>query len=843
MAVAPLRQPVLYEDPNPVPLEPGSLVASATPGYYKLGPSSGAPPTGAAGGDLAGTYPNPTMKVLGAATGPLGTASTTPSVTIDAKGRVTGLTSQSIQIAESQVTNLSTDLGNKVAKADYTAADKYLYGTGAGTYTQGTILSGWRNWLATTKAVWTEASGYLGVGGTPSTKLHIVGTSATLDVIRTDQGLDFYPITKPASMSVALAGAGVGNVNNGLHYYFVTYYSLTGETDASAAASVTVVDATTDGKVTVTIPVSSDYRTVGRKIYRTSAASLPYGDPYLLATVANNTDVTYLDNIADASRPGTTSVYYRENTTNRFVTVAGTASMFLGSTSSAFGTGALLGLAAGTNIGGQNTAFGANAGRNVTTGTRNNFIGNSAGSSCTGGSDNVLIGDSAGALIANGATNVFIGRNTAYNQTGSYNVALGSGAGFGTAGASGSQNTLLGFGSGYAVSTGSSNTLIGLSAGNNITSGSTNIILGTYVTAPVATGSRQLNIGNLLYGINVGPGTYPGGSTPVSNASVGIGLTTPTARLHLPAGVITAGLSPLKLTSGPLLTATEAGAVEFLTDDILFTITTGAGTAVARKRFVLEDTVLVSSRVPFATTNGRLTDTASLTWVAPTLTAPTFNATTGLVLPKTSGTGIKVDNTTPTYPWKDLLGDIIIQRVTATNPTWALFRTPQEAWSFSSGGGANEVFNRFHIPHDYVMGTDLYIHAHWAQNVVDTGGTAGVPGAVKWNFDISYAKGHGTAGGAASAFPASKTVSVTQQGTTTQYGHMIAEVVFTSAGGSATLTDNALIEPDGVVLVRTWRLDTDASDTLNQAPFLFYVDLHFQSTGVGTKQKSPPFWT
>lgn len=52
-------------------------------------------PSGAAGGDLAGTYPDPALGAVVAAAGPLGAATTTPVVTIDAKGRVTALTSVS----------------------------------------------------------------------------------------------------------------------------------------------------------------------------------------------------------------------------------------------------------------------------------------------------------------------------------------------------------------------------------------------------------------------------------------------------------------------------------------------------------------------------------------------------------------------------------------------------------------------------------------------------------------------------------------------------------------------------------------------------------------------------
>ncbi len=62
--------------------------------------AAGAAPTGAAGGDLAGTYPNPTLAALSPApTGTYGDATNVPRVTVDSKGRVTGVTAVPITIS------------------------------------------------------------------------------------------------------------------------------------------------------------------------------------------------------------------------------------------------------------------------------------------------------------------------------------------------------------------------------------------------------------------------------------------------------------------------------------------------------------------------------------------------------------------------------------------------------------------------------------------------------------------------------------------------------------------------------------------------------------------------
>ncbi len=66
-------------------------------GHDANGNNNATAPTGSAGGDLTGTYPSPTLATAGpGATGPLGDGTHVPVITIDAKGRVTALTSTAI---------------------------------------------------------------------------------------------------------------------------------------------------------------------------------------------------------------------------------------------------------------------------------------------------------------------------------------------------------------------------------------------------------------------------------------------------------------------------------------------------------------------------------------------------------------------------------------------------------------------------------------------------------------------------------------------------------------------------------------------------------------------------
>ena len=100
----------------------------------------------------------------------------------------------------------------------------------------------------------------------------------------------------PVPTAPTLADSGVAGNPNGAYLYKVTYEidSYQEGSASVASASITV----TSKKITVTIPVSANTRVTARNIYRTVASGAVYN---FVARVANNTDTTYTDNIADGS--------------------------------------------------------------------------------------------------------------------------------------------------------------------------------------------------------------------------------------------------------------------------------------------------------------------------------------------------------------------------------------------------------------------------------------------------------------------------------------------------------------------------------------------------------------
>lgn len=258
----------------------------------------------------------------------------------------------------------------------------------------------------------------------------------------------------------------------------------------------------------------------------------------------------------------------------------------------------------------------------------------------------------------------------------------------------------------------------------------------------------------------------------------------------------------------------------------------GAG-ANSSTLYTWDDAITGSEIVPY------IVDGATGYWIAigGKYVASTMGIADTLTLPKTSGKGIKVDIASPTFGYRDLLGEIKILSPGASDPTLATFRDSIKSFSFSNVA-MNEVYFHYHIPHDYVPSSDIFIHFHWAQNVVDSGGAAGAPGVVKWQAEVTYAKGHNQA-----AFPASFTTSVTQTASGTQYQHMLIEIQLSASAPSATQIDSDILEPDGLLIARIFRDPTDVADTLNQVPFLHHVDIHYQSTNIATKAKAPDFYT
>ena len=194
-----------------------------------------------------------------------------------------------------------------------------------------------------------------------------------------------------------------------------------------------------------------------------------------------------------------------------------------------------------------NTFAGYESGFSNTTGNTNAFYGAYSGNGNIDGHSNTFFGVNAGRSNIGGIGNAFFGSGTfplgtgQNNTTGSFNVYFGHRAGEKN---NGSSNTYLGTAAGRIDQSGNSNTFIGHDAGDSNDGGTFNVVLGdnadvgsANLTNAAAIGSKaQVTQSNSLV-----LGSINGVNGATADTNVGIGTTSPTARLIVSTAILASG--------------------------------------------------------------------------------------------------------------------------------------------------------------------------------------------------------------------------------------------------------------------------------------------------------------
>ena len=339
----------------------------------------------------------------------------------------------------------------------------------------------------------------------------------------------------------------------------------------------------------ITIPISTDERVTGRKLYRTKIGYGYFGN-YELTTINDNTTTSFLDNVADADLGDFGLWYGRMNTTSHNITINGIESMEVDKGMTIFGYGAgsedqygsvNIGSYAGDHADGLGiTAIGAEAGRYAD--SSNTYVGYKAGTKNKGGG-NTGIGYFPLVYSEDAEQCIAIGNACLQFAEGYGLVAIGNG-GTGAYIDDSDYTVIIGHGGARYIADGTTRN----------TSCDNGIFIGAK-TKPLADGGTN----EMVFGYDVtglGSNTIVLGNDSITTTAlkgnVGIGVTTPTALLHLAAG--TATNPAMKFETGTLLTTPETGSLEFNGNKFYIT-NVGNQKAIDRSSDVFTETVNVTN--------------------------------------------------------------------------------------------------------------------------------------------------------------------------------------------------------------------------------------------------------
>ena len=330
--------------------------------------------------------------------------------------------------------------------------------------------------------------------------------------------ISFNPVTPPVGLTLAINPT-AGNLN-GNYYYGVTFYTADGE---SETGSITSVISPVNQQVNLSnIPISTDVRVIGRKIYRNPANSADQVQRQLVATIEDNVTTTYTDNVADISLGvaipfinSTGGAIFSNDkqilTVSNYALVFGINAMLnkTGYANTAIGINCLT----SNTIGLRNTAAGMFSMYNNTIGSRNSAFGvhalndNVIGSDCCAfgyGSlmhslaiNNSAFGANALNTNSSGDSNSAFGASAmSLNSTGSNCCAFGYYAM--NANTSGAGNSAFGHSALRANKTSHNNTAFGFNCSPKIIYGG-NCVFGAYSLANATTSQEVTAFGQMAF--------------------------------------------------------------------------------------------------------------------------------------------------------------------------------------------------------------------------------------------------------------------------------------------------------------------------------------------------------
>lgn len=140
----------------------------------------------------------------------------------------------------------------------------------------------------------------------------------------------------------------------------------------------------------------------------------------------------------------------------------------------------------------------------------------------------------------------------------------------------------------------------------------------------------------------------------------------------------------------------------------------------------------------------------------------------------------------------------------------------------------NQVWGEVHVTHDISLGTKIYPHIHWMPMTTSIG-------VVRWGIEFIIAKGHSQQ---SFDFANSQTIYLEHQITTnSQYLNIVTE----TDDANAILSSD--IEPDSIIKLRVFRDAGHPNDTFPDPVHSWQSDLHYQIARLGTRHRSPDFFT